>query len=281
MTKTTSTSPAVRLAQGVIATAALAGASLAGAATWSDTHIGYRYGTDFAEPFVGDGIAKNIVNIGHASGYKYGTNFFNVDFLMADSKNTNSHEAYVVYRNTLDFSKVAGQDLGIGPARSFGFTAGFDWNTKTGDVYQSRKRMLVFGPTVMFDVPGFLNASVLVLRESNRPATLPAGRDRYSYKAHPMLNLAWGMPVGSTGLAFEGYLNWIAAKGKNEFGGNTSAEFNFDGMLMYDVSPLVKAEPKTLRVGVGYQYWRNKFGNPKNVNGSKASTPMIRAEYHF
>ncbi|MGZ2499209.1 hypothetical protein ACUXPM_005563, partial [Ralstonia sp. 151470066-2] len=38
------------------------GAADAGAVEWSDTSIGYRYGTQFAEPFVGTGIHKNVFN---------------------------------------------------------------------------------------------------------------------------------------------------------------------------------------------------------------------------
>jgi hypothetical protein len=47
------------------------------------------------------------------------------------------------------------------------------------------------------------------------------------------------------------------------------------------VSSAVGAAPKTFRLGLEYQYWRNKFGNPSSVPGSLAKTPMVRAEYHF
>lgn len=261
-----------------LAIALLGSTQLALAADWSDTSIGYRYGTDFAEPYVGTGIAKNIFNLTHISGYKYGTNYFNIDMLQSDAKNTDAQEAYIVYRHTLDFGKISGKDLKFGPVKSLGFTLGFDWNTKSGDSYNSRKRMYVFGPTVMFDVPGVLNASLLVLKESNQPSFI---KERYTYKTHPMLNVVWGLPLGSSKFSFEGYLNYIAAKGQNETGGATSAELNIDSMVMYDASELVGMQPKTLRVGVGYQYWRNKFGNPQNVKGSEAKTPMLRAEYHF
>jgi len=39
-------------------------------------------------------------------GYKYGTNFINVDFLMSDSIDSNAQEVYVTYRNTIGFAKV-------------------------------------------------------------------------------------------------------------------------------------------------------------------------------
>ena len=49
---------------------------------------------------------------------------------------------------------------------------------------------------------------------------------------------------------------------------------------------LVMGGPKhTFLVGVAYEYWRNKFGNPTTTPGAgpgaTARTPMIRAEYHF
>ncbi|MEI7612446.1 MAG: outer envelope protein [Betaproteobacteria bacterium] len=262
---------------------------------WSDTSVGYRYGTQFAEPFVADKIAKNILSLTHVNGYKYGSNFFTVDYLLADSKDprtagskSGSDEFYAVYRHTLDIGKVSGKDLKVGPIRGFGVTAGFDWNTKNDAGYNSRKRMLVAGPTLMMDVPGFLNISVLALWESNAPYNdySKVKTSRYSYDTHPALDLNWGIPfsIGSMPLSFEGYALHIASKGKNEFGGNTAAETNIDMKLMYDASALVGASKKSFKVGVGYQYWKNKFGNDTTGSagqGATARTPMVRAEYHF
>jgi len=265
------------------------------AVDWSDTSIGYRYGTQFAEPFISDKIAKNIFSLTHVNGYKYGSNFFTVDYLLADSKdprtvgsNSGSDEFYAVYRHTLDIGKVSGKDLKVGPFRGFGITAGFDWNTKNDAGYNSRKRMLVAGPTLMMDVPGYLNISLLALWESNAPYNgySQTKTSRYTYDTHPALDLNWGIPfsIGSLPLSFDGYALFIAAKGKNEFGGNTAAETNIDMKLMYDASSVVSASKNTLKVGVGYQYWKNKFGNDSSGvagQGAYARTPMVRAEYHF
>ena len=57
----------------------------ASAADWSDTAISWRYGQRFREPFNPADIKKNIFALTHASGYKYGTNYFNVDLLQSDS----------------------------------------------------------------------------------------------------------------------------------------------------------------------------------------------------
>ncbi len=277
----------------------LACTGAAKAADWSDTAISVRYGTAFAEPYNNnaDGsrkdIKKAIVALTHASGYKYGTNFFNADLLLSDAKDPSyagsdngAHEVYVVYRHMLDLGKVTGANFKFGPVRGLGLTGGFDFNTKTDAGYNSKKRMLVLGPTVMFDVPGFLNVSLLALWESNAPYSTfsHTGTSRYHYDTHPMLTAAWGIPLGA-GFSLEGFANWIAAKGTNEFGGGTKPETNIDAQVMYDASSLVGAANNTFRIGLEYQYWRNKFGNPTVTPGAgpgaTARTPMIRVDYHF
>jgi len=271
------------------------------AAEWSDTAISWRYGTTFAEPFINQDIKKNIIALTHASGYKYGTNFLNVDMLLSDEKDPShfsnssegAHEVYVVYRHTVDFGKIRGSDIKYGPIRGVGATVGFDLNTKTDVGYNSKKRMLVAGPTLMMDVPGFLNVSLLALWESNQPSGKrfpPEGGpvdysvNRYDYDVHPMLTAAWGIPLGTLPLSFEGFANFIASKGDDEFGGKTAPETNIDMQVMWDLGAAMGSAKNTFRVGLEYQYWRNKFGNNHSGpagEGAFAKTPMIRVEYHF
>ena len=264
------------------------------AADWSDTSVGYRQGSKFAEPFNANDIAKNILNLNHASGYKYGSNFFNADVLLSDSKDpagagssNGAQEIYILYRHTLDLEKLTGRPMKFGPIRGVGLTGGFDVNTKTDAGYNSKKRMLVAGPTLMFDVPGFLNVGLLALWESNAPFNTFSKKStpRYTYDTHPMLTAAWVIPLGKdTGLSFEGFANFIASKGKSESGADTAAETNIDMQVMYDLSGLIGAKPKSLKLGLEYQYWKNKFGNNASGpagKGAFAKTPMIRAEYHF
>lgn len=275
--------------------ASLAACSLAApAADWSDTSIGLRYGTQFAEPFNPNDIKKAILNLNHASGYKYGSNFFNADFLVSDNKDpggagssNGAQEVYIVYRHTLDLGKVTGSPYKFGPVRGVGLTAGFDVNTKSDAGYNSKKRMVVAGPTLMMDVPGFLNVGLYALWESNAPYNTFSGvsTPRYHYDTHAMLNLAWAIPFSvGVPLSFEGFANFIASKGKNEFGGDTAPETNIDMQVMYDMSALVGASKNTFKLGLECQYWRNKFGNNHKGaagSGAFAKTPMIRAEYHF
>lgn len=264
------------------------------AADWSDTTLSWRHGQTFREPFNPNNISKNIFALTHASGYKYGANYFNVDLLQSDhndpgslTQKSGAQEAYVVYRHTLDIGKIAGQDLVYGYVKGVGATFGFDWNTKNDVGYNSRKRMLVFGPTLMWDVPGYLNTSILFLRESNAPSgafpPISQVTDRYSYRTHPMFSASWGIPVAE-GWSFEGYLNFIGAKGRDEVGNATGAETNIDMEIMYDIGRHFNQPKNRFRLGFEYQLWNNKFGNTKATTGDRgqrASTPMVRAEYHF
>ena len=277
------------LVAGIVALGTVPGTAVksADAAQWSDTSIGWRYGTKFREPYDANDISKNIIDFQHASGYKYGTNFFNVDLLMSDSKDpaagnstAGAQEAYIVYRNIVSLGKITGSDYKFPMVRDIGATFGFDWNTKN-DAYGSRKRMLVVGPTLMMDVPGFLNISVLVLGESNAPNGI---NGRYYYKTHPELDIAWAIPIGDSPFSFEGYFDCIAAKGKDEFGSGTKPETHFDGQIMLDVGRVLGGPKGTFKVGLEYEFWKNKFGNDHEGqagDGAFAKTPMIRAEYHF
>jgi len=283
-----------RLQGAALATLLLGAGGAASAAEWSDTTLGYRYGTEFREPFNASKIKKDIFFFTHASGYKYGSNFFNVDFLMSDSKDpagansTNgAQEAYIVYRHTLDIGKVMGKDLKWGWVRGWGVTAGFDLNTKNDAGYNSKKRMIVAGPTVMFDTPGFFNLSLLALHESNAPYNTftNTSTPRYTYKTHAALAGSWGIPIGSLPLSFEGFFLHIGSKGRDEFGVATKPETNIDMQLMLDAGALAGGPKNTFKIGLEYQYWKNKFGNDPGqagmAGGSLAKTPMIRLEYHF
>jgi nucleoside-specific outer membrane channel protein Tsx len=136
----------------------------------------------------------------------------------------------------------------------------------------------------MMDVKqGFFDISLLALNESNAPVGHPT---RYHYDNHFDLSFAWGLPTGINNLSFEGWADYIAAKGKDEFGNSTKAETHFNGALMYDISAPIGAAKNTFKLGAGYEYWKNKFGNDYTNSatggpGAFAKTPFVKAEYHF
>jgi nucleoside-specific outer membrane channel protein Tsx len=279
-----------------IALVALAAAAVGvHAADWSDTSLAFTTGTKFGEPFLAtdtNNVAKNIFTFKNVSGDRYGQNFFAADLLQSNSadpgtgSSSGAQEVYAVYRRLFDLQKITGKSYAFGPVKDVGITAGFDFNTKN-DSYGSKKRMLVVGPTLMIDVPqGFFDISLLLLDESNDPNGSRFGfsSGRYHYKNHADLSYAWAVPTGITNLGFEGRGDFIAAKGKSETGADTKAETYFSGALMYDVSAPVGAAKNTFKLGAGFEYWKNKFGNDYTGaagNGAFTKTPFVKAEYHF
>ncbi len=169
-TKTTTRPRALRVcAAGLLVGIATAPAM---AADWSDTSVGYRTSNKFTEPSNPERISKDIYSFTHVSGYKYGVNFFTADFLQSDDKDPanggggGAQEVYAVYRHTLSLSAVSGVSMKFGPIKDLGLTAGIDRNAKD-DAFAPRVRKTVLGPTIMFDVPGFFNASFLLRKERN------------------------------------------------------------------------------------------------------------------
>jgi nucleoside-specific outer membrane channel protein Tsx len=270
----------------------------ANALDWSENSLSWRYGETFREPFDNQNIIKNIISLKHVDGYKYGGNFLNIDLLKSNSSDpisasssSGAKDVYIVYRHTLDLGKISGHDIRFGPIRGLGMTAGFDFDNKDDLGYNSKKRMPVLGPTLMMDVPGILNISLVEAWESNNPSASPGAYNpgypghRYYFNPHPILNPVWAIPLGSMPLAFEGWADFIASKGKDETGHDTKRETIIDMEIMYDICSAMGCKKNTFRGGFEYWYWRNKFGNSDStvgvLGGNNQSTPMVRLEYHF
>ncbi|APX94159.1 hypothetical protein BWR19_15100 [Halomonas sp. 1513] len=270
---------------------ALALAGQAQAATWSNTSLGYRYGSDFTEPNNPDHVSKHILNLSHASGYSRGQNFFSLDVLQSDGNDpaagsdSGATEAYLVYRHQLHYGKLFGEPLAFGPVGDVALTGGFDLNTKNS-AFAPRKRQLVLGPTLKFDLPrGFLDVSLFVSREWNHCGQVcdSAGVDnRISFDPYYQLNIAWNVPfdVGAAAMKFQGFYNLNGSKGEDYFGNDTATEQLLRSALMLDVGQLSWGESNQLWAGVGYEYWRNKFGN-QNAPGVDTDAMTVNLEWHF
>lgn len=271
---------------------AIAVAPQVSAANWSDTSVGYRYGTQFTEPFNPEKVKKNILSLTHVSGYDYGQNFVNVDFLQSNNmdpangdargQGKGATEAYVTYRHQLHLGKAFDTDLSFGPVSDFGLTAGLDLNTKNTQ-FAPRKQLLVVGPTVKFAVPkGFLDFSILYGHERNHEATVNRATDvlesrDVTFEDHAIYNLTWGLPfeAGMVPMKFQGFANYVTPKGK----GKTNEQL-VRTSLMVDIGKLAFDADNKLWAGVGYEYWHNKFGNQKGT-GTQTNAATFNLEYHF
>ena len=281
-----------------IALAVLAGATLASgavqAATWSDSFLGYRYGTGFREPSNTKEVRKHVLQFGHASGYAYGQNFLNLDLLQSDKNDpssgadTGATEFYLTYRHQLHLGKLLDKDLSFGPVKEVALTAGFDLNTKN-TAFAPRKRLVVAGPTLKFNVPaGFFDLSLLAGKEWNHCGLAFCTDHEHGFDAQWILSAAWGVPfqAGPVPLKFQGFINYNSEKGKDYSGVKTEAETLLRTSLMVDVGQMAAGRKNTLLLGVGYEMWLNKFGNHATAAGVtkpgiNTYAPTLQMEWHF
>lgn len=279
-----------------LALVALAGtASFAHAATWSDSFLGYRYGTQFHEPSNTKDVRKHVLQYSQASGYAFGQNFVNLDILQSDKNDpssggdTGATEFYLTYRHQLHLGKLLERDLSFGPVKEVAFTAGFDLNTKN-TTFAPRKRLLVAGPTLKFNVPnnGFFDLSLLAGKEWNHCGLASCTDHEHGFDNQLILSAAWGLPfqAGPVPLKFQGFINYNTDKGKDYAGVKTEAETLMRTSLMVDVGQMAAGRKNTLLVGVGYEMWLNKFGNHATAAGAtkpgiNTYAPTLQMEWHF
>ncbi|MGC3961975.1 MAG: hypothetical protein QM803_01270 [Rhodocyclaceae bacterium] len=267
--------------------AALASVStVASAADWSDTSISYRYGSKFSEPGIDKDVSKDIIGLTHVDGFKYGSNFFNVDVLISDHNDpqadgtSGAQEIYLVYANQLHFTKVTGKKLDLGVVKDFAWSTGFDLSSKN-TAFAPKVRKFITGPVVKFGFPfGWADLGLMYYKEKNHNGIVGVNVD---FQSTYRIAAAWGFnfQAGPVPLELNGFFNYTGEKGKDGFGVDTKPETWTDIFLMVDVGQIAGLGKHTLLVGPGYEYVKNKFGSSPPTAGTKTSTAMIKGEWHF
>ena len=277
------------------------------AANWSDTFVGWRYGTQFREPGLTGTLEKNILQLNHVSGWEYGTNFFNVDMLFSSTGDPaqnasapnfgggqpgygvpGTNEVYVVYHSTFNLSKVFKTNLSAGIVKDISITAGVEANAKA-NAFGSKKRFISLGPTINFAVPkGFFDVGIWFCHEQNYNGVVMKAVD---FKTDYEISAAWGIPfnMGPVAAEFKGFANYLGSKGKDGFGVETKPETLSDISVMVDISGLFGRKHGAAFIGVGFEYWNNKFGGANFTapagkpyeNNQKVTAPMAQLEFHF
>ena len=137
------------------ATMALVWCAAGQAAEWSNTEFQLQIGNLDVPSFAGGGSADHVIyTLQHASGWKYGGNFFFVDVL--DSRQPGFHDIDLYSELYANFSlgKIGGNPIGAEPVSDVGLIGGFNWAADANAV------KYVAGIRLALDLEGFAFANL-------------------------------------------------------------------------------------------------------------------------
>lgn len=260
---------------------------------WQDNSISYTTSNQFTEPGVANKVTKHIVEYVHANGYRLGNNLFRAKVLRSDENDPvdggtrGATEVYVVYRHLLSLGALLDKPVGFGPVKDAGLTLGFDLNTKN-NAFGPRKRLLVGGPTLKFDVPprAMLNLSLLAAQERNEcslpPCLAPGNRQRITFDTFPLVHLVWRFPLqfGAVTTRLEGFAAKGYRRGTDYVGNQVAHETLIRVAWLADIGGLLADRPNSVFAGVGYELWRNKYGS-NGLPGGDTDAPTLQLKWHF
>ena len=219
------------------------------AADWSITEAHLSYGNLDIPTFAGGGDSDHFIyTLQHASGWKYGDNFFFVDFLDARDPGFQDFDVYAEWYSNFSLGKIAGRTVGGGIVSDVGLIWGYNW-ASDADV----KKYLP-GVRLALDLGGFAFANLdftAYIDDSEGAAAGGAPREGDSWMID--FNFARPFAIGNSNFSIEGHIEYIAGR-DNEFGG--SVETWILAQPQFRWSP-----NEHLSLGFEYQYWLNKLGD--------------------
>jgi nucleoside-specific outer membrane channel protein Tsx len=230
------------------------------AAEWSTTELQLQYGELDTPEFAGGGKADTtILTFQHASVWKYGDNFFFIDYLNDNQEGNGFNDTDFYGELYLNFSlgKISGATIGVGPIKDIGILAGLNF---AGD---ANVRKYLPGVRLSWDIPefDFLNTDFTAyLDDSSGVTSGGAPKEDDSY----MFDVSWAYPfsIGEHSFSIEGHAEYIDERA-NEFGDTVESWVLLQPQFRYDLGKTLFKSDDQLFVGVEWQYWKNKLGDKK------------------
>lgn len=209
------------------------------AADWSSTNVQMLHGDGYE---LGDS-EMSIMTVEHASGWKYGDNFFFLDVSNPFAKGTGY---YAEFSPRLSLGNISGKKLAFGIVKDV-LLAG------TQEMGEDLRATLL-GVGVALNLPKFAFADInLYYRESKRDWLTDQSDSGLQ------VTIDWLLPftLGNQKFAFEGFADYAWG----EKGGSSPKADNLIAgpRLLIDAGNWFGA-PGKVQVGIEYQIWHNKFG---------------------
>ena len=237
---------------------ALAWATPSSAALWSTWELQYQHGRLDAPSFAGGGSSRtDIVTVQNATGWEYVDLFWFADFLDDNRRDGfNDTDIYTELYLGGGFGKLMGREGGFGPFRDIGWMFGVN-HDKDAKVWK-----YLPGVRLYWDVPGFIFLNTDIARyidDTRGVANGGAPKESDSW----WIDVAWARPfdIGSQSFSFEGHMEFVKSR-RNEFGGHVSSWYLAQPQLRWDAGKAFWGEAGHFFLGIEYQHWNNKLGDP-------------------
>ncbi len=220
---------------------------------WSITELHYQGGSVLRpHPVSPDGF-QQILTLQHASGWRYGENFFFAD-MECFTRSGASRDVYLEWSPYLSLGAITGRNISWGLIRGIGPLGGLNWG--------KRSKVLKIAPGLRFqlDLPGFAFANVDYLYLVDRSQGLAAGGAPKESNNH-LIDFNWGLPfkIGEEEFSLEGHGEWRSPR-DTEFGARAPYSILLQPQLRFDFGKRLAKQPGRLFVGIEFQVWINKFG---------------------
>ena len=223
------------------------------AAEWSNTEFHVQYGNLTIPDFAGGGKAKHLIyTLQHASGWKYGDNFFFVDVIDSRDPGFQDFDMYGEFYPNFSLGKITGNEVGAGPIKDVGLQMGFNWAA------DAKVKKYLPGVSLTLDFPKFAFArfSIAAYLDASEGASAggaPKEDDTF------LLDFSWIYPfkIGEASFSVEGHVEY-AGERTNEFGDTVEAWILGQPQFRYNVND-------HLALGFEWQFWLNKLGE-KNTD---------------
>ncbi len=229
------------------------------ASDWSTTEVHYQHGKLDTPAFAGGGKnSTQIFTFQHASGWKYGDNFFFVDHINdANSDNFNDNDFYGEVYFNFSLSKISSSNVSIGPIKDIGLLLGVNAAADPNVI------KYLPGIRLSWDIPGFafLNSDITAYIDNSdgvKAGTNNAPAEEDSY----MVDINWAYPfsIGDYSFSLEGHMEFISSR-QNEFGDEIASWFLAQPQLRFDLGKAISDKPDKIFIGLEWQYWQNKLGD--------------------
>ncbi len=212
---------------------------------WQSNNVQLLHG----EGFRFDDNTQTTFTFEHADGWKYGDNFFYVDYSFDEPDSINAE-----FSPRLSLSKMSG----------YGFSYGIVQDVLISGTLEMGRNFNAYliGGAVDLDVPGF-NFFQINLYNRNNPDVSGSGWQT---------TWVWSRPFEAVGrnFTFDGYFDYADYE-------EGTRNFFTQPQLLMDVSDAVSQQDGRVFIGAEWRYWHNLYG----IDGVTESVPQAMVKVVF